>query len=156
MMIVLTLQQCRIWKNGVSLWGVVIDRYPTYAEAYNNHGISLAARWMPEEGLKDLDVAVRLDATDPVARFNRGMILQSLDRDEEAVKEYSALLALSPSDVEGLIRRGSSYARLDRHVEAVRDFDQALLLAPKSARAREGREQSMKALGHAPMDEQHK
>ena len=156
MMIMLTLQQCRIWKNGVSLWGAVIARYPSYAEAYNNRGISLAARWMPEEGLKDLDVSVRLDASDPVARFNRGLILQSLDRDEEAVKEYSALLALSPSDVEGLIRRGFCYARLNKHEDAIRDFDQALLLAPKSARAREGRDESMKALGRAPKNAQPK
>jgi tetratricopeptide (TPR) repeat protein len=102
---------------------------------------------MPEEGLKDLDVAVRLDASNPEARFNRGSILQSLGRDEEAVKEFSTLLALLPSDVEGRIRRGFSYARLNRHEDAIRDFDQALLHAPTSARAREGLEQSMKALG---------
>jgi protein O-mannosyl-transferase len=154
-MIALTLQQCRIWKNGISLWGVVIDRYPTYAEAYNNRGISLASRWMSEEGLKDLDVSVRLDASDPVSRFNRGLILQSLDRDAEAVKEYSTLLALSPSDVEGWIRRGLCYARLNRHEDAIRDFDQALLLSPKSARAREGREQSMKSLNLAPQQTPH-
>lgn len=156
LMIMLTLQQCRIWKNGISLWGVVIDRYPTYAEAYNNRGISLAARWMPEDGLKDLDVSVRLDTSDPVARFNRGLILQSLDRDEEAVREFSTLLMLSPSDAEGWIRRGLCLARLNRHEDALKDFDQALILAPKSARAREGREQSVKALSRAAVDMQHK
>jgi protein O-mannosyl-transferase len=156
LLIVLTQQQCRIWKNGVSLWSVVIERYPNYAEAYNNRGISWAARWMPEEGLKDLDVSVRLDATDPFARFNRGLILQSLERDEEAVTEYSALLNLSPSDVEGWIRRGFSYSRLKRHEEALRDYEQALRLAPDAARALEGRDQSMKALGRAPIDTLHK
>ena len=152
MLIVLTQQQCRIWKDGISLWGVVIDRFPTYAEAYNNRGISLAARWMPEEGLKDLDVSVHLDASDPLARFNRGLILQSLGRYEEAVMEYSTLLSLSPSDVEGWIRRGVSYAQLKRYEEALLDFDQALRLAPNAARALEGREQSMKALGRASND----
>jgi tetratricopeptide (TPR) repeat protein len=107
---------------------------------------------MPEEGLKDLDVSVRLDASDPVSRFNRGLILQSLDRDEEAVKEFSMLLSLSPSDVQGWIRRADSYARLKKHEEALKDFDQALLLAPLSARAREGREQAMKALGRVSAD----
>ena len=156
MLIVVTQQQCRIWKNGISLWGVVINRYPTFAEAYNNRGISLAARWMPEEGLKDLDISVHLDATDPVARFNRGLILQSLDRDEEAVMEYSALLSLSPSDVEGWIRRGFSHSRLKQHEEALRDYEQALRLAPNAERALEGRNQAMKALGRASNDTLHK
>ena len=152
MLIVLTQQQCRVWKNGISLWSAVIDRYPSYAEAYNNRGISLAARWMPVSGLRDLDVSVRLDATDPEARFNRGMILQSLHRDEEAVTEYSVLLTLSPSDVDGRIRRGYSYERLKRYEEALRDFEQALRLAPEAAPALEGREQMMKALGRALND----
>jgi hypothetical protein len=156
MLSIMTLQQCRIWKNGVSLWGVVIDRYPNFAEAYNNRGISLAARWMPEEGLKDLDISVRLDATDPVARFNRGLILQSLDRDEEAITEYSALLALSPSDAEGWIRRGFSFSRLKRYEDALRDYEEALRLAPNATRALEGRDQSMKALGRALIDTLHK
>jgi hypothetical protein len=156
MLIVLTQQQCRIWKDGISLWGVVIDRSPTYAEAYNNRGISLAARWMPEEGLKDLDVSVHLDASDPVARFNRGLILQSLDRNEEAVEEFSTLLDLSPMDVQGWIRRGDSYARLTMNEEALKDFNQALRLAPSSARALEGRERSLKALGRASNDTLHK
>jgi tetratricopeptide (TPR) repeat protein len=111
---------------------------------------------MPEEGLKDLDISVHLDATDPVARFNRGLILQSLDRDEEAVMEYSALLSLSPSDVEGWIRRGFSHSRLKQHEEALRDYEQALRLAPNAERALEGRNQAMKALGRASNDTLHK
>ena len=66
------------------------------------------------------------------------------------------LLGLSPSDVQGWVRRGESYARLNRHEEALKDFEQALRLAPASARAREGRAVSLKALGRAAVDTLHK
>ncbi|SFJ37313.1 tetratricopeptide repeat protein [Planctomicrobium piriforme] len=82
--------------------------------------------------LRDLDLAVGLDAKSAEAHNSRGIALRMLGRFPEAIDAYSKSLELDPQRADALCNRGFARKRTGNDQAALVDYDAALKLAPTS------------------------
>ena len=85
------------------------------------------------EALAALSRAVRFDATNFGAHYNRAVVLDALQRPAEALESYVRSAALNPDSADAHYGRGNALAALLRLEEAVAAFDRAAALQPTNA-----------------------
>jgi tetratricopeptide (TPR) repeat protein len=90
-----TYARSGVWKNSLSLWTDVIEKYPgKIATAYSNRASSYRKAKQPDLALADYNVAISLDRRDGTSRMNRGNIHFDAGRDSLAFQDYRAALLL--------------------------------------------------------------
>jgi tetratricopeptide (TPR) repeat protein len=130
----------------VEIYRLLIEQFPTLAEACNNLGVTLHGLKRHEEALESYDKAVALKPGLAEAWNNRGVVLQVLKRDGEALASLDKALALKSDYPEACCNRGNGLNALKRHEEALESFDKAIALAPDYAEAWNGMAVSLQHL----------
>ncbi len=136
----LTVQQVRIWKNGVVLWTQVIDSlskddekaYINIDIPYENRGTAFTKAGRFEEALSDFSRAFYLNPN-ATKYHNRGCAFEKVGRFEEALADYSRAIELNPNTEASYINRASLLVRLGHLEEALGDYGRAIALKPDSA-----------------------
>jgi tetratricopeptide (TPR) repeat protein len=90
-------------------------------------------RWEdePDEALKHLAAALRLDPDFASAHLSIGWLLHRLGRTEEAVPHLQTAIRLQPKSLRALDQLGLAYLTLDKLTEAEETLQQALTIAPE-------------------------
>ncbi len=107
--------------------------HPTFAEGYNNLGVTLGRLGRPAEAPAPLRRAVVLRPEYGEAWFNLGNALQAADRSAEATDCYRRALALDPTSAAGHANLGTVLALLGRTGQAIVAMQRARTLEPRSA-----------------------
>jgi tetratricopeptide (TPR) repeat protein len=133
---ILTVRQTAVWKDSITLWSTVIDRYPDRVPlAYINRGAAFAEDHDADRALRDFDTAIRLAPDSAMAYMNRGRALQDRGRTDAAIADYTKAIGLMPSYALAYTNRGSAYQRTGRTSEALEDFSRAVRLSADDAAA---------------------
>ena len=111
----LTWEQCRIWRNSLTLWGhaVAHGAADSYV-AHNNPGHVFWARGRCEEAKAHFDEAFRLNPGVALTHSNLGLVLGHQRKFDEAIAEFDECARIDPDAVEAHNNLGSLLARQGR------------------------------------------
>ena len=111
-LIILSYQRTEIWKNGGTLWGDVIEKFPNRdARPYACRGLYFRAEQNNERALPDLNQALTLDPGDHEIRLMRGNIYFDKGKDDSAYRDYLTVLKIKMDNPLALSNLGAIYVR---------------------------------------------
>ncbi len=148
---VLTWKQVRVWKDGVSLWGNVIDNYPLSSIAYNNRGAAYFANKQYDESIKDITMAIAISPNYDQANANLCRIHATTGREDKALpfcikaiqinprlddiynllgiliydKDKNAAILLYKKSIEARPRNEHAYHNLCKTYLSIKDYEKA-------------------------------
>ncbi|MBM4140031.1 MAG: tetratricopeptide repeat protein [Nitrospira sp.] len=126
----MTIKQISIWKDSVTLWNSVIERFPDDADAYFSRANAYAILGKYSESLRDLDKALDLNPGYLQAYLNRANVYDLLGKYKEALKDLEKAIKLNPNYPEAYNNRGLVYKALGDYQTAMKDFSRAIDLRP--------------------------
>ena len=132
---VLTYTRNRVWKNGITLWTDVINKFPNVATDYDNRGGIYLGEKKFGPALVDLNKALQLSPRDAEALTNRAVLLSNKNKNEEALIDLNKAIELNPDYAYALSNRGIVLMELNRYAEALSDLNKAIALRPTYAEA---------------------
>jgi tetratricopeptide (TPR) repeat protein len=139
----LTVAQCRVWENSITLWSQAVRVNPSDAVAFVNLGEALRlAHEVPtandlESALHQFSRAVQLDGNDPKARNGLGLTLLQRGQPVLALEQLNRAVELDPRNARYRCNLGLTLAGFGRLAEAAAQYREALRLAPDLAHAAE-------------------
>jgi protein O-mannosyl-transferase len=142
----LTLERCRVWKDGFSLWNDVIAQYPV-AIAYYERGIVNNVHGNHDHAIEDFNQAIRLNPHYFEAYDNRGFAYSCKGDHDRAIEDHTAAIKLNPRDALAYNNRGLAYKARKDYGRAVEDFTDAIGLDPKYTQAYNNRGVTMSVKG---------
>jgi len=99
-----TVRQIGVWRDGITLWTRVIDRYSGeenellgFSIAFNNRGIALHGSGKREAALVDFSRAIEL-APDDSYYLNRGTVFLKGKEYDRALADYREAIRLNPAN----------------------------------------------------------
>ncbi len=132
LLISLTWQRCMVWKNSLSLWSDVINKYPDSPIGYFMRAKYEMAIDKPMSAIKDYTIAINIDPSYFMAYFGRATILSRIGKLNEAIKDYSVVLSINKRFVPAYINRGNLYSEKKQYKKAIADYTKAIKLNPKN------------------------
>ena len=93
----LTWNQCKVWKNSLTLWDHVIKHYPMVPMAYLNRGNEYAALGEEAKALEDYNKALKLKPDYADVYNNRGSLYEKKALHELAAADFKQALKFKPS-----------------------------------------------------------
>lgn len=123
-LIIQTRQECRVWKNGVTLWANVVNIFP-HSRPFLNLANAYSEKNLYHLALKNYDQSLTFNPTEHEALTNKAATLFYLGNLEEAIKIYSYAIKLYPQDVVAFANRGITYAHLGEYDKMLQDFNVA-------------------------------
>ncbi len=127
-----TWQRCMVWKNSLSLWSDVINKYPDSPIGYFMRAKYEAAIDKPISAIKDYTTAINIDHSYFMAYFGRATILSKIDKIDEAIKDYSVVLSINKRFMPAYINRGNLYSEKRQYKKAIADYTKAIKLNPQN------------------------
>ena len=76
------------WQNSISLFTDVIEKYPSYPEAYNNRGLELYYQGNNEAAGKDYVDCIRIKKDYAEAYFNHGLVFMKTGNFKQAIDKF--------------------------------------------------------------------
>lgn len=101
-------------------------------------GVALLRARDTEEGVKQLQLARKLDANDPGIVYKIGLGLARLNRSDEAVAHFRQAAAMKPTEADYAWRLGVELIRCRQQDEGIQFLREALRLDPQHADATRG------------------
>ncbi|MBE8987712.1 tetratricopeptide repeat protein [Nostoc sp. LEGE 12450] len=95
------------------------------ADIYNDRGLAHFVLQDIQAAMFDFNLAIRLNANDYRAYFNRGCACGRNGDDFGAVRDFSQVIRLNPSNAQAYVNRGVARYRLGYHLGAMSDLQKA-------------------------------
>lgn len=95
------------------------------ADIYNDRGLTHFLLKDLQAAMLDFNLAIRLNANDYRAYFNRGCACGRNGDDFGAVRDFSQVIRLNPSNAQAYVNRGIARYRLGYHQRAMSDLQKA-------------------------------
>ena len=106
------------------------EKDTSLAKAYNNEATALLENSQFEQAAERLRQSIRLDPTDPLARFNYGLALLLQNKLDDAVTQFDIALQTQPDDPDTHYYLGRALLAQERVREATRHLERAARLLP--------------------------
>jgi tetratricopeptide (TPR) repeat protein len=127
---VLTLLQCRVWSDSLTLWNRVVDREPDIYFSLQNRGSAKSDLQDWHGAIADFSRSIELNPAFPKTWYNRGVARASLGDHAGAIEDFSRSLRLEPRQPGALSARGLSRSKLGDRTGAAADCDEAVRMGP--------------------------
>jgi tetratricopeptide (TPR) repeat protein len=122
----LTLNQIRVWKNSIDLWGYVIEKEPDAVPlAYYNRGLAYVKNGQFGRARADFSKTIELDPSDYRAYNNLGVMYGQLGQFDRAIECFSITLYLNKDYDVAYMNRGKFYDKTGNRERAVADYQKA-------------------------------
>lgn len=144
-----TIQRCKVWKDGMTMWSDVIDKSQTIALAYNNRGVLFntqgkelldAAKDNPSKreeanlsfnkAISDFNRALQLNSKDTQAWSNKGLAYWRLGNLDSAIIHLNRAVNIDPKYAIAWSNLGSVYYSANRVDEAIKAYENAVTYNP--------------------------
>jgi tetratricopeptide (TPR) repeat protein len=144
-----TVQRCKIWKDGMTMWTDVIEKSQTIALAYNNRGVlfNTEGKQLLEEAksnaakkqeainafnraISDFNNALRLNSKDTQAWSNKGLAYWRMGINDSAIIHLNNAVTIDPKYAIGWSNLGSVYFSINRIDEAIDAYEKAVTYNP--------------------------
>jgi len=126
-------RQVRHWADTESLFRHTCAVTQDNGWAHRILGTALSETGRPEEGVREIGIALRQWPDDPIAHNNLGYALARLGRDEDALREYREAVRLDPDELDYRANLGGALLRSGRMTEAINVLREAVRLRPDLA-----------------------
>ncbi len=93
---VLTWDRCKVWKDSITLWNDVLNKYPGIATAHNSRGAEYLARKEYAKAYADFVTTLSIDQSYYEAYFNLGGLYAVKGNYNEAIKLINKTLQINP------------------------------------------------------------
>lgn len=132
---VLSFQQIKIWKNGETMWGDAIAKYPV-SMVYTTRGDFYFNNQQYDEAFADFSKAIEMNPQKEYDAYNlRGNIHRRKKRHTDAMADYRKAMTIQPSNFKALLNLGNTYFELNQNEEAFNIYTQILRKTPNDANA---------------------
>jgi tetratricopeptide (TPR) repeat protein len=118
---IMTYRQSGYWKDDLTLFGRAKAVTKDNAVALSNYGVALGTRGRVEEGLAELEKALKLATYDYLNLTAMGDLLLQVNRPEEALRCYNSATAIRPATKEAWLGAARALYFLGR-LEEAEDF----------------------------------
>jgi tetratricopeptide (TPR) repeat protein len=126
----LTNQQCRIWKNDLTLWEQTIRITPNDPLGYNNLAYYYYNKGELDLALANYNMTIKLNPNYYIPYITRGTIHFQKGNDQLALEDFNRAVAFRPDLAAPLSNRGAVNVRLGRYEQALEDLNEAIKLDP--------------------------
>jgi protein O-mannosyl-transferase len=147
MLIVVARKQCMVWRNSLSLWNNVIEKYPMVPVAHNNKALVYKNEGKYDLALQGYNKALEVDPTYQGSYENRGNIYFLTGRYEEAIVDFNKALSLKENSEVAFNSRGAVYFNQGKYDLALADFNRAIESKPDYPEAYRNRGNVYSVLG---------
>jgi len=135
-LMIVTYNRCKIWKNGVTLWSDVIGQYPDQnIIPYTNRGIAYTSIGEWENAITDFNKVISLDPKNAGVYTDRGFVYGIVGQPEDAIADFSRALEIDPKNAKAYQNRGVAYENIGQPDRAIADFLKTIEIEPKYIKA---------------------
>ena len=134
-LLVLTVNQQRVWKDSVSLWTHEIGLFPSLPKAYLYRGSAFQSSGEYAAAVEDLKRAISLNPLYSKAYNELGIVYGVQGRLDDSVQEFSRAISLDPFFDRAYNNRGFTYYKAGKFDLAIDDFNRAVKADPKNGGA---------------------
>lgn len=128
-------KRVQVWKNDVTLWTDVLDRYPDLPLAYAHRAWFYQQQGDREHAMTDVQRALAIDPNDAQARTTRGTLYYLAGDYRPALADLDLAVRLRPGSASAVGNRGAVLLALERPDAAILDFSRAIELNPSFTEA---------------------
>lgn len=144
-----TVQRCKIWKDGMTMWSDVIEKSQTIALAYNNRGVLFSTEGKKileeskndpskrqlalanfEKAISDFNNALRLNNKDTQAWSNKGLAYWRMGINDSAIVHLTRSVTIDPQYAIGWSNLGSVLYSINRVQDAIDAYEKAVTYNP--------------------------
>jgi tetratricopeptide (TPR) repeat protein len=130
MLMLLTWQQSRLYRDPVVLYQRTIQNNPKCGVIYYNLGSKMVEAGRFPEAIEYYQQDLKLNPNDTHIYCNIGYCLSMLGRSPEAIEYMQQALRLKPTDADIYVNLGNIINKTGRLTEAIESYQQALRLEP--------------------------
>ena len=112
-----------------------VELNPSYAQGFNNLGITLKDQGNLEDAIEAYEHALKLKPSYAEAHINMGNALKNQRKFEDAIEAYQRALKIRPNFTEALMNMGAALQDQGKLDAAVKAYERALKLKPGYAEA---------------------
>lgn len=125
---VLTFNRVQVWKDSITLWDDVINKYPSTVIAYNNRGSAKKEKELNEAAIADFSKAIEMKQDYKHAIFNRGTARKDIDDFKGALSDFNTAILLDADFSQAYLNRGITKDNLGDQKGAIEDYNIAITL----------------------------
>jgi protein O-mannosyl-transferase len=134
-LIFLTREQNRTYRDFETLFRTTIDRNPECWMAQNNLGGILYRTGRPQEAIEHFRQALEYYPDSAEHHNNLGVALNETGAPKEAIEHFVEAERLAPNDPDAHYNHGIALASLGQNQQAIEQYEQALAIKPDYAKA---------------------
>lgn len=139
LMVLLTWNRTKVWKDSISLWTDLIEKNPACLQAYSNRASFHNEMKDFDKAISDLNEAIKLDVNDSKKLnlyFSRAMMYKKTGKFDSAIIDYSKNIEIYPASYKSYLDRGILYTdQFGKYTEGINDFKSYLKLQPNDLNA---------------------
>eukprot|EP01122_Echinamoeba_exundans_P006454 TRINITY_DN181_c0_g1_i2.p1 TRINITY_DN181_c0_g1~~TRINITY_DN181_c0_g1_i2.p1 ORF type:complete len:353 (+),score=52.87 TRINITY_DN181_c0_g1_i2:79-1137(+) len=135
--------------RAIECFAKATETNPSYASAWNNHGLALKSKGLIREAVFSYQRAIELEPNFEKAWFNLGSAFHQLGLVEEAIRACDRTIQINPNYLKAWYKKGTCLAVMLRHTEALECFNKVLEIDPKNQEARKRKKESQQAMRRA-------
>ncbi len=129
---VVTFGRIPAWKDSVSFWSDVIEKYPDNKIPYNNRGYMYNEFGKYAEAITDFNKGISLDSTYGRLYMNRGLSYERQKMYDLAMADYTTSVRLDTTEPQTFLNRGSMYTDIyNKYDQGISDFKRVLRIDPE-------------------------
>lgn len=132
---VITINQRNTWKDSITLWDNVIEKYPNSSMAYNNLGHHYRQLNNYDKALANYNQAIHYDPDNNQAYANRGKVWVEKGEVDKALADYNKSIEIKDNIAETYGNRGAAFGMKKELNKALADLNRALELEPNNSSA---------------------
>ena len=121
------------YEEAMEQFILVVQKNPSYSNAYFNMGDILRNLKRDEEAIKQYKLAIQYDPSNSNVYNNLGISLGNLNRYEEAIEQYKLAIQHDPSDSTSYNNMGRILRILKRYEEAIEQYKLAIQYDPSDS-----------------------
>jgi tetratricopeptide (TPR) repeat protein len=133
-LVLLTRERCKVWKDSLTLWNDVIDKYPNSIMAYNNRGIAFSSKKEYDKAISDFNHVIGFvsDIDRKTIHLYLIGLYRAIGKNEEAMESYNKIKAIDAGLFRQYYESGSKYKEAGKNNEAIVLYRMALELDPNN------------------------
>jgi protein O-mannosyl-transferase len=131
----LSYSRTKVWKNGVSLWMNVINKYPEDPVVNKSLADAFVIYRNYDRALYYYNMAIARDPYYDEAYYNMGIMNLQNSHIFQSIHDFTKAVELNPGLVDGYINRGNARAQLKDLQGAITDYTLAIQKNPSKTEA---------------------
>jgi Flp pilus assembly protein TadD len=130
-----SFSRCRIWKDSITLWDDVINKYPDLKDAFCNRGSAYGELGQWDKAVVDYSRMIEIDPKDRDGYYSRGVAYANLGQWEKAIANYSRAIEIDPKYPVAYYNQGIAFYNLREMDKAIANYSRAIEVDPNYALA---------------------